>query len=514
MTKCSIKSSVKLTLVSAASIAAVCAANAQTINVITGWNLLGYSGASPLTASQIGNTDKYQTAWKWNSATGKWAFFTPTMADGGKAYADSKGYDFMNSVNTGDGFWINAIAPFSVSLSTGSVGTTSSKAVLATATDAFMVPYLKSNGITAATLAIMKNGEVLFEKAYGYKDLSGTIPLTTDALMTGASIVKPVTGAAIQNLATTNNLSLSDKVFCAAGVEPSSANHCWISKTWVSSTDPRIQNITIAHLLAHKGGWDRSQTNCYAYQISPSQIRSLLSQNGNPPCEPTQHEAIVQNVGGFSTPPTLEQDIRFFMNSGLDFTPGSSVMYSNFGYMLLGLIIERASGLDFNTYVNRSIMSPLGVNSNDFKTTYSLLVNADPREPNYITSVMFQSVFEPGTLVPVRNGAVNAVNFVAAATTSMTSKAMATFAGKFKIDTDSNSVDGIDNGKPLGVTTNNAYHFGTNPGTAAIVRQFTSGVSYAVLMNKNDLFEGPGNRINYVVDVKAGIDAVIATAGY
>lgn len=397
--------------------------------------------------------------------------------------------------------------------SSSSPSPTATRSALAVAADAFMAPYLTSNGITAATLTIMKSGVVLYEKAYGYKDLAGTVPLSADALMTGASIVKPVTASAIQKLATATRLSLSDKVFCALGVVPSSANHCWISNTWVTSTDVRIQDITISHLLAHKGGWNRNLTNCYAYQVSPSPTRTFLTNIGTP-CDPMQHEAIVQAAGALTAPPTLEQDIRFFMNGNLDFVPGGTASYSNFGFMLLGLIVERASGVDFNTYVTANILSPLGVSSSDFKTNSSLLVNADPREPNYITTLTGPSVYAPGTTVSARNGMMNTANFLAAATTTMTSKAMATFAGNFKIDTDSNGTDGVNNGLPLNGTTNNGFHDGDLPGTAAMLRQLPSGVSYAVLMNKNDKFEGSGTRKDYPSEVKAGIDAAITSGGY
>jgi len=384
---------------------------------------------------------------------------------------------------------------------------------LAIATDAFMTPYLSGNGITAATLTIMKNGAVLYTKAYGFKDSAGTIPLTADALMTGASIVKPVTASAIQKLATAGSLALTDKVFCASGVLPSSANHCWISSTWVASSDARIQNITITHLLSHKGGWDRGLTNCYAYQVSPAPTRTTLINNGNP-CDPIQHEAIVQVAGGLTAAPNLEQDIRFFMNGSLDVAPGSTAIYSNFGYMLLGLIVESASGTDFNTYVTTNILIPLGVSSSDFKTNSSLMAYADPREPNYITTLTAPSVFAPGTIVSARNGVINAANFLAVATTSMTSKAMATFAGSFKIDTDANGVDAANNGQALNGTTNSAFHRGDLPGTAAIMSQLNSGVSYSVLMNKNDLYEGSGTRKDYPSEVKAGIDAAITAGGY
>lgn len=420
----------------------------------------------------------------------------------------------------------------------GGGGSGSQDTRLADALDGFIKPYMAANGITATTLAVMKNGQVLYEKAYGWQDLAATTPLRSDALMTGASIVKPVTAAAIQALALAGSLQLSDKVFCPnVGTTPSAANHCWVSKTLWSAADARIANITIAHLLAHQGGWNRAGTSCYAYQ-NPSSDNSktaaiqLVLQIGGTPCDPLQHEFIVQDQLGLITPtlsqPTLEQNIGFFMRGSLDYDPGTVApagmdQYSNFGYVLLGYIIEKASGQTYNSYVNSTIFSPLGVSAADFKDSRSLLANADPREPNYVTAFTAPSIFIPGTLVSARDGALNASNFVAAATSMMTAKAMALFASYFKIDTNANSLDGVNNGKPLAGVPNSGFHYGDLPGTAAVVSQSVSGISYAVLMNRNDKYEHfgcgscGGNTApiqNTPAVIRAGINAAIASAGY
>jgi CubicO group peptidase (beta-lactamase class C family) len=205
------------------------------------------------------------------------------------------------------------------------------------------------------------------------------------------------------------------------------------------------------------------------------------------------------------------------MNGGLDYTPGTTSTagdrYSNFGYVLLGLIVERASGMGFNTYVNTEVLGPLGISSEDFKTSNSLLSQADPREPNYITNKTARSIYVPGTTVSARDGALNATTFQAAATSLTTSRAMAMFASHYKIDTDADSIDGPDNGRPLAGSTNDGLHYGDLPGTAAAVRQMRSGISYSVLMNKNGKFEGGCPR-DYPRDVSQGIDDAIVAAGY
>ncbi|MFN0002579.1 MAG: serine hydrolase domain-containing protein [Pseudohongiellaceae bacterium] len=385
----------------------------------------------------------------------------------------------------------------------------------------FFIPaYLNKNGITAATLTIMKDNVVLYEKAFGYKDAAKTTPLLKDALLTGASIVKPVTGAAIQKLIAAGKVAIDDKVFCSSGRTPSTStsnvNKCWVDSTWVASKDARIQTITVGQLLSHQGGWNRQLLNCYAYKIADAGTRATLVERGDP-CEPLQHEAIIQAALGLLTPPTLEQDIKFFMQSDLDFTPGSAPAsgagYSNFGYMLLGLIVEKASGISYTTYVNDYIFTPIGVTSNSFKAASSLLKNADPREPNYVTNMLGYSLYEPGKVVSIRDGAVNSTNFLAAATSIMTSKAMATFAGMYKIDTNNAfGHDGINNGKPLDGLTNIGSHDGDLPGTNAVVVQLASGTSYAMLMNKNALFEG--GSIKYTDYITTTLNSLIKNAGY
>jgi hypothetical protein len=90
------------------------------LNVLGGWNLLGNSSSVALNvASAFGDSSKVNTVWKWNASKSNWTFYTPTQADGGAAYAASKGFDLMTSVAGGEGFWVHAKTPFTVALPTG-----------------------------------------------------------------------------------------------------------------------------------------------------------------------------------------------------------------------------------------------------------------------------------------------------------------------------------------------------------------------------------------------------------
>jgi hypothetical protein len=104
------------------------AAGGNAMNLLAGWNLVGNGVEAPITVSTTFNdASKVATIWKWvNSGTNAaitypaWAFYTPSFADGGQAYAASKGYDFLALVSAGEGYWINAKADHSVNLPTAS----------------------------------------------------------------------------------------------------------------------------------------------------------------------------------------------------------------------------------------------------------------------------------------------------------------------------------------------------------------------------------------------------------
>ena len=90
------------------------------LNVVGGWNLLGNSSSSNLdVAAAFGDGSKVTTVWKWIGSKANWAFYSPTIADGGAVYAASKGYDFLTAVAGGEGFWVNAKAAFTAPLPSG-----------------------------------------------------------------------------------------------------------------------------------------------------------------------------------------------------------------------------------------------------------------------------------------------------------------------------------------------------------------------------------------------------------
>jgi len=89
-------------------------------SIQSGWNLVGNSTNVAIAPSSIGSSSSVNTIWKWNSSTNKWAFYSPTLADGGASYATGKGYETLTSINSGEGFWINATHSFTLNQPSGS----------------------------------------------------------------------------------------------------------------------------------------------------------------------------------------------------------------------------------------------------------------------------------------------------------------------------------------------------------------------------------------------------------
>lgn len=80
------------------------------VSVVPGWNLVGNSFLHPINVTQMfGDASKFYTVWKWNASAARWAFYAPSLSPQElSSYAQSKGYDVLSSIESIDGFWVNA----------------------------------------------------------------------------------------------------------------------------------------------------------------------------------------------------------------------------------------------------------------------------------------------------------------------------------------------------------------------------------------------------------------------
>ena len=91
------------------------------VNLLGGWNLMGNSWSQTVAvASAFGNTAVVTTVWKWDTPSGTWQFYTPSLASADlQTYAAGKGYGVLSVINPGEGYWVNAKVAGTVVVPTG-----------------------------------------------------------------------------------------------------------------------------------------------------------------------------------------------------------------------------------------------------------------------------------------------------------------------------------------------------------------------------------------------------------
>jgi N-acyl-D-amino-acid deacylase len=139
-----------------------------------------------------------------------------------------------------------------------------------------------------------------------------------------ASVSKPITAVAILKLVQQEILSLDDTIVSFLELR--------------KPKDPRWKSVTVRHLLHHTGGWDSKASY-----------------------DPIFHFRTITKDKQLSFPLSHQDLIEYMLDQSLDFEPGSKYAYSNFGYCLLGRIIEKATKTSYEKYVQEAIFQPLGI---------------------------------------------------------------------------------------------------------------------------------------------------------
>ncbi len=196
--------------------------------------------------------------------------------------------------------------------------------------DARMQRLIRDHHVPGASLAISDHGRLVMARGYGYADVATREPVNPSSLFRIASISKPITAVAILQLVDRDKLSLDDRVFEILDEKPHLEDG--------ASVDPRQQEITIRHLLQHRGGWDRDKS----FDAMFRSVDFAKALGIDPPAGP---HAI----------------IRVMLGKPLDFDPGHRYAYSNYGYCLLGRVIEKLTGKSYEDYVKTDVLEPLGI---------------------------------------------------------------------------------------------------------------------------------------------------------
>jgi CubicO group peptidase (beta-lactamase class C family) len=194
--------------------------------------------------------------------------------------------------------------------------------------DQTVIRFMNQWNIIGASLAIVREGKLIYSKGYGYADQEMGIPMNVNHIFRVASISKLITAAGIMKLVENEQLSLQSSVFGANGI---------LNDTLFSHiADQRTTKITVEHLLRHQGGFSIRYVDP---MFNPVEIARKM--NVNPPAD-------------------LNTIIRYVLSKRLGFSPGSSSSYSNVGYGILTKVIERVSGRGYEEFIQDSILFPAG----------------------------------------------------------------------------------------------------------------------------------------------------------
>ncbi|MBK7133956.1 MAG: beta-lactamase family protein [Bacteroidales bacterium] len=333
--------------------------------------------------------------------------------------------------------------------------------------------FLRKWSIAGASIAIAREGKLVYAKGFGYADTALKIPTQPYHLFRVASISKLVTAVAIMKLQEEGKLSVNDKVFGVDGI----LNDPFFSEP----KDKRVYSITVGHLLSHEAGW----TQRYGDQM----FMPIL----------------IADKMGIKPPVDTKTIVRFALNKRLHYTPGTGRAYSNLGYSILGLIIEKVSGMEYGEYCRKAILEPIGIY--DMKIAGNLPSEKAPFEVTYYVPsdvVLKPSIYGTGELVPPNYGGNDIRTLGGAgawlATAPDLMRLLLSVDGmKTKPDILSDESISLmtDNNQgfaPVGwkttVYNGTWWRTGSFPGSAGMMKRQSDGISWVVLFNSS-AWNGP-----------------------
>lgn len=221
------------------------------------------------------------------------------------------------------------------------------------ALDKWTLDFMKKHSVPGGSMAVMKEGRLVYARGFGLADRDAKTPVEPDALFRIASVSKPITAVAILQLVERGKLKLEDKIVDILKMEPHLEEG--------GKLDPRWNDVTVKHCLLHTGGWNRDKSYDAMF-VAERMSKSL----------------------GVELPIEPPHVIRYMLGQPLDSDPGAQYAYSNFGYCMLGRVIEKLSGQPYEKYVLDEVFAPLGIKT--ARIGKSLASEQFPGEVKYYTA--------------------------------------------------------------------------------------------------------------------------------
>ena len=195
------------------------------------------------------------------------------------------------------------------------------------AVDELVDSFMQAWHIKGASLAVMKSDRLVYAKGYGWADEGKGLKMEPGNLLRMASVSKLLTATGIMILQERGLLNLMTPVFGPFGILNEYDKHI---------QDDNYYLINVEHLLRHQGGF--------------------TSKRGDPMFSCLR----VMERYGLKEPPCDSVLTRCLLTEPLDFEPGTDSEYSNFGYLLLSMIIEKISGRSYEDFIRAEVLEPCG----------------------------------------------------------------------------------------------------------------------------------------------------------
>lgn len=295
--------------------------------------------------------------------------------------------------------------------------------------------FLREHGISGLSVAYGRDGVVEFEQGYGFADADGNEAVTPEHRFRIASISKPITATAVMMSVEKGQLKLSDKVFGPQGI---------LGDMYGRDLPESVRAITIDHLLTHlSGGW------------------------GNDKDDPM-----------FKNPAMKHDEIITWTlaNQKQKNKPGEHYAYSNFGYCVLGRVLEKVTKTPYATLVEQQVLAKCGIS--DMKIAGNTLAERQPKEVMYVTE-------KPGAAYHMNVARMDSHGGWIA-----TARDLVLFASQLpkllKPESIQTMTTAMSANYARGWSVNkvpNWWHGGSLPGTSTIMVHTAKGVCWAGLMN-------------------------------
>jgi CubicO group peptidase (beta-lactamase class C family) len=314
--------------------------------------------------------------------------------------------------------------------------------------DSTVKSFMNKFDVPGASLAITKNGKLVFAQGYGYANKEKGLETSPLDLFRLASVSKPITAVAIMKMVEQNKFKLSDKVFGPGSL---------LGTAYGSDAyGAREKNITVADLLQHTAGgttWNNKSDDG----------------SGDPMFqqESFNHKQLIGWVLDERDPSA---------------NPGASYSYSNFGFSVLGRIIEKFGGQSYESWVKANVLKPAGVN--DMHVAGDTLAQRRHNEVVYYGGNVYGMKV---TRMDAHGGwAANAIDLLRfmVRVDGFATKPDILKPETIKVMTTGSSANAsYAKGWSINTSNNNWSHGGSLPGTSTILWRTNDGYTMAFLMN-------------------------------